>query len=155
MNKMKVFKLKFQNSLFDLNDDYERLTEHEKEKISDMDCDSFFDYQDFNDKYVCFIISKSLEIKKYSEILTKNLIIHEVIDLSNDILKFKIDIEKELKPLLSTLNSIKYSFFIDDLNDWIIENLEIDNVLDRISELGDIKKLSKIEKDYLKNFKLP
>lgn len=152
---IKVFKLKFQNSLFNLNDDYDRLSDHEKERISDLDCESFFDYEDFNDNYVCYIITSPNEMSKYSSILTKNLIIHEVIDLSNEILKFKIDLEQELKPLLSTINSIKYNFFIDDLNDWILQNLEIDTVLDRISEFGSVKKLSNIEKEFLKNFQLP
>jgi hypothetical protein len=138
-----------------LNEDYDRLSEHEKERISDLDCESFFDYEGYDDKYVCYIIAKGDEIQKYSQILFKNLIMHEVIDLSEDIIKFRIDVEYELRPLLSTMNSIKYSFFIDDLNDWIKENLEIDTVLDRISELGDIKKLSDVEKEFLKNFQLP
>jgi hypothetical protein len=141
--------------LFDLNEDYDRLSEHEKERISDLDCESFFDYEDHSDKYVCYMISKSTEIEKYSKILVKNLIMHELIDLSDGILKFKIDLEQELKPLLGTINSIKYSFFIDDLNEWILQNLDIDKVLDRISELGDIKKLSDIEKEFLKNYQLP
>ena len=151
----RVYKLKFHNSLFDLNEDYDRLSEHEKERISDLDCESFFDYEDHSDKYVCYMISKSTEIEKYSKILVKNLIMHELIDLSDGILKFKIDLEQELKPLLGTINSIKYSFFIDDLNEWILQNLDIDKVLDRISELGDIKKLSDIEKEFLKNYQLP
>lgn len=151
----RVYKLKFQQSLFDLNEDYDRLSDHEKERISDLDCESFFDYQDYSDKYFCYFIANSTEINKYSQILLKNLIIHEVIDLSDDIIKFKIDLEEELKPLLSTVNSIKYSFFIDDINDWILDNLDIDIVLDRISELGDISKLSEVEKEFLKNFQLP
>jgi len=151
----RVYKLKFHNSLFDLNEDYDRLSEHEKERISDLDCESFFDYEDHSDKYVCYMISKSTEIEKYSKILVKNLIMHELIDLSDGILKLKIDLEQELKPLLGTINSIKYSFFIDDLNEWILQNLDIDKVLDRISELGDIKKLSDIEKEFLKNYQLP
>ena len=70
-------------------------------------------------------------------------------------MNFKINLEEELKPLLTTINSIKYSFFIDDLNDWIFENLNIDNVLDRISEVGGVKNLTSIEKEFLKNFQLP
>ena len=153
--KLHVYKIKFQHSLFELNEDYDRLSEHEKERISDLDCESFFDYEEHDDKYVCYIISNINEIDKYSKILFKNLIMHEIIDLSNDIIKFKIDLETELKPLLSTVNSIKYSFFIDDLNDWIINHLDIDIDLDRINELGGIDKLSKIEKEFLKNFQLP
>lgn len=151
----RVYKFRFQQSSFDLNEDYDRLSDHEKEKISDMDCESFFDYEDYNDRYVCYFIAKSAEVDKYSQILTKNLIIHEMIDITEEIIKFRIDLEQELKPLLSTVNSIKYSFFIDDINDWILENLDIDIVLDRISELGDITKLTDVEKEFLKNFQLP
>ena len=53
--------------------------------------------------------------------------------------------------MLSTTNSLKYSFFIDDLNDWISINLDIDTVLDRISEVG-IDNLSLVEKKFLKNY---
>jgi hypothetical protein len=52
---------------------------------------------------------------------------------------------------LSTTNSIKYSFFIDDVNEWVYNNLEIDMILDRISEVG-MNSLSQIEKDFLKNY---
>jgi hypothetical protein len=150
-----IFRIKFEATSYDLNDEYDRLSEHEKERISDLDAESFFDYQDHSDRYVCYIICKPAEIKKYSDILIKNLIMHSITDLSQDILKFKIDLEYELKPLLSTVNSIKYSFFIDDINDWILENLDIDIVLDRILEIGSIDKLSDVEKEFLKNFQLP
>lgn len=148
-----VYKIKFEQTSFQLNEEYERLSEHEKENIADLDAESFFDYEDYNDRYTCYLISKPTEMKKYSEILTKNLIHHDIRNLSSDILNFKINIEEELKPLLSTINSIKYSFFIDDLNDWIIENLEIDTVLDRISEIG-INNLTLIEKEFLKNYQI-
>lgn len=150
-----VYKIKFGKSSFDLNEEYDRLSEHEKQKISDLDAESFFDYQDYKDRYICYVICKPTEIAKYSSILIQNLISHDVSDLSNDILKFKIDLETELKPLLSTINSIKYSFFIDDINDWIIQHLNIDDVLDRISELGTVEHLSEIEKEFLKKFQLP
>jgi hypothetical protein len=149
--KSRVYKIKYDQSSFQLNEEYDRLSEYEKEKIADLDADSFFDYQDYNDKYVCYIITTPAEVKKYSSILLNNLIQHEIIDLTENILKFKINLEEELKPLLSTINSIKYSFFIDDLNDWILENLEIDNVLDRISEVG-MENLTTIEKDFLKSY---
>lgn len=152
---VRVFRIKFDESSFDLNSEYDKLSEHEKEKISDLDCESFFDYEDYSDKYICYLICKPDEIKKYSDILFKNLILHSVVDLSDEILKFEINLEHELRPLLSTVNSIKYSFFIDDINDWIFENLDIDSILDRISELGSVDKLTSIEKEFLKNFQLP
>ena len=149
-----VYKIRYDQSSFQLNEEYDRLSDYEKEKISDLDADSFFDYQDHSDKYVCFIISTPNEVEKYSSILLNNLIQHEIIDLTQNILKSKIDLEDELKPLLSTINSIKYSFFIDDLNEWILENLDIDTVLDRILEVGSMSNLSNIEKKFLNNYKI-
>jgi hypothetical protein len=45
---------------------------------------------------------------------------------------------------------MKFSFFVDDLNDWIYNNLDIDTILDRISQVG-LDSLSKIEKQFLNN----
>ena len=150
-----VYRIDFSKSSFELNEDYDFLSESEQEKISSLDTESFFDYEDDNGKYICYLICNAMEIKKYSDVLINNLIGHTITKLSDDILKFRIELEEELKQLLNTVNSIKYSFFIDDLNDWIIEYLDIDIVLDRINELGGIDKLSSIEKEFLKNFQLP
>lgn len=150
-----IYKIKFENSSYLLNEEYDRLSEHEKERISELDADSFFDYQDDEDRYICYVICKATEIEKYSNILSKNLINHSIDNLSDDVLKFKINLEEELRPLLNTINSIKYSFFIDDINDWILQHLDIDNILDRISEVGSVDNLSNIEKEFLKNFQLP
>jgi hypothetical protein len=150
----RVYKVVFDKSSHDLNEDYEKLSDYEKEKISDLDADSFFDYHDYKDSYVCYIITTPTEFKIYSSILIKNLIYHEPTDISKNILSFKTDLSEELRPLLSSTNSIKYSFFMDDLKDWIYKNLDIDGVLDRITEVG-LNNLSSIEKEFLKNFHLP
>ena len=152
---IKVFKIKFNNSQIGLNDEYDKLSDYEKEIVSELDCESFFDYQDYNDNYISYLICKPDELEKYSDILTRNLIIHSVSDLSENILKHKIDLIDELKPLLSTVNSIKLGFFMDDLSDWIIKNLDIDSVLDRIIEVGSVNKLTNTEKEFLKKFELP
>jgi hypothetical protein len=146
-----VFKIKFTKSAFELNDDYEYLSDIDKEKILDLEAESFFDY-DEDDRYVCFVIASSIEMEKYVEVLNSNHINNEYFDLSNDILKFKINIKEELKDKISTLNSIKWSFFIDDLDEWIINHLDIDMVLDRISEVG-IGTLTEVEKQFLKYYK--
>lgn len=151
---IKVFKIKFNNSQVDLNYDYDKLSDYEKEIISDLDCESFFDYQDYNDNYISYLICKPDEIEKYSGILTRNLITHTVSDLSENILKHRIDLIDELSPLLSTVNSIKLEFFMDDLTDWTVVNLDIDSVLDRILEVGSVERLTVAEKEFLKKFKL-
>ena len=42
---------------------------------------------------------------------------------------------------------------MDDLDNWILHNLDIDTVLDRITEVG-IDSLKPIETKFLKNYKI-
>lgn len=149
---IKVFKIKYNKSQFQLNEDCDNLTDYEKEIVSELDCLSFFDYEDHNDIYISYIISKPDELEKYSDILNRNFIWHEIIDISEDILKSRIDIESELKINLSSFNPLKLEFFMEDLDSWILSNLDIDTVLDRISEVGGIENLKSIEKEFLNNY---
>jgi hypothetical protein len=146
-----VYKIQFFKSSYELNEEYEKLSEHEKEKISDLDAEAFFDYDD-KDRYTVYVITTSKEINSYLSILGNNLIEYKLYDLSSDLLNGNIDLEIDLISQINTLNSIKYSFFIDDINDWIYQNLDIDMILDRISEVG-MESLRSIEKEFLKEYK--
>lgn len=149
-----VYKILFGKSLLGLDEDYEFLSEIEQEKISLIDTESFFDFEDQAGNYICYLLCSELEVRKYSDILTNNFIGHTIKDLSADILSFRLVLEDQLNYVLDTSNSIKYTFFMDDLNRWIIKRLDMDFVLDRMNLLGDINKLSKNEKEFLKNFRL-
>ncbi len=149
---MNIYKVTFNKSSFDLIDDYERLSDIDKEWISDMDVFAFFDY-DEDDKYAFFIIVDSIEFQKYIKILNENLIQYSIENISESVIKGKIDVESFTSKYSSPMNTIKLSFFIDDLNEWIYDNLDIDTILDRISEVG-IKSLKKIEKEFLDNYSL-
>lgn len=150
-----VYKIMFGKSLLGLDEDYEFLSEVEQEKISLIDTESFFDFEDLEGNYICFLLCSEIEVRKYSDILTNNFISHIINDLSPDILSFRLVLEDQLNYVLDTSNSIKYTFFMDDLNSWIIKRLDMDFVLDRINLLGGINRLSRIEKEFLKNFQLP
>jgi hypothetical protein len=147
-----IFKIKFNKSAYDLNDEYEQLSEHEQERISNLDAEAFFDYDDIDDCYVCYVMASPLDIEKYLEVLEKNFIDHKCSNISKDVLSHKVDLTEELRDVLNPLNSIKWSFFIDDVDEWIKNNLDIDTILDRISELGGLDKLSKVEKEFLRNY---
>ena len=144
-----LYSIKFYKSSFELDNDYEGLSEHEKERISDMEADTYFDYDDDNGKYICYIISTQHEIDRYLRILKSNLIDFRCLDISNDVLKSKTNLLEDLKPMVTGTTSIKYNFFVKDINDWILDNLDIDDVLDRISDVG-IESLTSIEKEFLK-----
>ena len=148
----RVYKVRYSKSSLELNEDYDNLSDFEKEQISELDAEGFFDYED-NSIYCCYVISTPVEVVKYSKILTNNLIQHEYIDLSQEILNNKIDIESDLEDKLDEKNLFKYDFFLDDLEHWIYNNLEIDIVLDRITDVG-INSLRQVEKDFLKHYSI-
>lgn len=148
----RVYKVRYSKSSLELNEDYDNLSDFEKEQISELDAEGFFDYED-NSIYCCYVISTPVEVVKYSKILTNNLIQHEYLDLSQEILNNKIDIESDLEDKLDEKNLFKYDFFLDDLEHWIYNNLEIDIVLDRITDVG-INSLRQVEKDFLKHYSI-
>lgn len=147
-----VYKVEFEKSTFDLNEEYDRMSEHDKDVISDLDTESFFDYEE-NDHYNCYLITSPIELEKYSKILNNYIILHNITELSTNILNGSIDIEMETELKIDETNSYKHDFFIDDINNWILDNLEIDMILDRINDVG-INSLRDIENIFLKNYKL-
>ena len=103
-----------------------------------------------NNKYTFFIIVNPIELKAYLSVLNENFIPYDINDVSDDILKGKLDVESVIIQV-NPLNSLRYSFFVDDLNDWLYDNLDMDIVLDRISSIG-IESLRKVEKEFLNNY---
>ena len=148
-----IFKIKFSKNSDCLNDDYDRLAEYEKDKISNISVESFFDYDDDDGRYNFILITTHIEIKKYISILENNLIWFELENLSLGILKGEIDLEYLLKDKYLQTSLIKFNTFIESINYWILDNTDIDIVLDRISQVG-MNNLKEVEKDYLKNYKI-
>ena len=146
---LSVYKIKFTKSSFDLNEDYDRFSDIDKEKIADMESDSFFDYEEDN-IYTFLAIAKPEEVKRYLSVLSENLVKYEITDISENILKGKFNINLIESPKVNPIDSMRFSFFIDDLDDWIYNNLDIDTILDRISQVG-LDSLTKIEKEFLNN----
>lgn len=146
-----IYKISFFQSTFDLNEEYDRLSDIDKERISEIDAEGFFDFEE-GGRYISYIITSPIQIKKYLSILVDNLISFEYDDISEDVLKFKIDLIQSLNGKVSQTDSIKFSFFQDDVERWIIQNLDIDMILDRISEVG-MDSLTTTEKYFLENYK--
>ena len=103
----KVYKLNFKKSSYDLNEDYERLSDHEKERISELDADTYFDYDDDDECYICYVITTQQEIDRYLKILTNNLIYNVCYDLSEDVLGGNINLAKDLKSMVTATTAIK------------------------------------------------
>lgn len=143
-----VYKIKFTKDPSKLNEEYDKLSDIDKEKISDMNADSFFAFEE-DDKYAFFVLTDPIELGSYLNVLNENFIRFELKDLSSDILKGIYNIESLNADLYKDK---KYSLFVEDLNKWIYNNLDIDTILDRISTFG-IESLRKVEKKFLDNYK--
>jgi hypothetical protein len=146
-----IYRIIFSKSSYELESDYEELSENDQQRILELRAIGTFDYNDKDNKYICIVITTPMEIIRYQNVLNHNLIEFECENISYKIMMNNIDLEDELSFSLNSSNSIKYSFFIDDLNNWIYENLDIDIILDRIIESG-IKSLKEIELKYLNNY---
>lgn len=147
-----VYKVKFLKSSLQLNDeDYDKLSDHERIRIDEFDTDRFFDFDD-TDGYTWYVITDAIEMKVLLGILSGNLIEVSCKNLSSDILSKKINLESDINAHINKLNSKKFKIFISELNKWIYQNLDMDTVLDRISESG-IESLTETEQLFLNNFK--
>ena len=144
-----IWKIKFCRNSYQLNDDYERLSEFEKEQISNLLVECYIDWDDEFDHYNCILLTDLYSIKTYQKILNSNFIKYSIEDLSNKVLTSEIDIFLEVKTIS---NPIKFKSFNDIIVKWIIERINIDIVLDRISKVG-IDGLKDYEKDFLKHYK--
>lgn len=147
-----VYKIQFTKNSYDLNVEYDKLSEHEKESISSMLPESYFEFNNDCEHYVIYIMLNPLDAKRYTKILENNLINHIIIDISKDLLN-GMDFEKELKKYVNGLNRFRWNNFNKKINEWILINLDIDIILDRISNVG-IEGLNKIEKKFLDNYKV-
>ena len=152
--KEKVYKVVFDKNSYELNIDYDKFTESEKEIISNILPNNYFEWNSKEDNYTIIMILNDHNITKYISILKRNNIKFKLINLSNDILENGIDLSKELVPHINIINSAKWSKFKSKIIQWNLEHLDIDIILDRINKVGSIDKLTQIEKQFLDNYKV-
>lgn len=147
----RIFKIEFNISDDYLDDCFSYFSDDDQCDIEELYADCFFDFHDKKDNYNCLMISNSEDIKTYYNILKKNSVYCKIIDLSDDILNNNINIENKYRNYITTENFLDWEFFIKGVKKWIIKELDIDFVLDRITKVG-IDNLSKVEKYFLKTY---
>ena len=147
-----LYRIQFEQSSEELSLVYDRLSEHEKEKISQMDVISSFDCEDSNQNYTCYLLITRSEINSYKNILNNNLIGYICDDIGQSVIDNQIDLEEELIESLNSLNYLSYEMFIEEITEWIYQNLDIDSILDRINKFG-IDSLRPIDRQFLQQSK--
>lgn len=149
---LNVYKITFNKTSQELEDLYDNFSILDQEKLVELSTESYFDYDGFKGNYTVFFISSPVDVEKYIEVLENNYIKTKCLNITDDLLNLKYNLEIDLKHLVDKDNELKFEFFIDDLNNWLLENLDIDVILDKISEVG-IQNIGEIEKKFLENYK--
>lgn len=147
---LKVYQFNFNKSSIELNLDYERLTDIDKEKLASLSADGLLEYE-HKGKYAFMLLANPTDVSLYTKVLDDNFVRYEKKDISEDIIKQNINLEKFFTKNIS-ISIVKYQKFLNGINKWIYDNLDIDTILDRINLVG-IESLTNIEKKYLENYK--
>jgi hypothetical protein len=147
--KLILVKIDFCRAVEDVSYDYEHLSDNDKEKVSNIDIVASFDFEDEYQIYNSYFLISPNEIEKYRKILDDNIIPYLCTDFSSNVIQNKMNLERILLKYTNNNNEIEYYKFINRLNEWIKENLDIDIVLDMINEKG-INSLRTVDKEFLK-----
>ena len=144
-NTLSVYKISFKKFV----STYSTISELDLDKISNLDIESSFDYEK-DEFYYCYVLTSEMEIKKYKKILESNLISFKCQDISDTIIKNEYDLTY-IKEFIDEENHFIYDIFLEDLNKWIYNKLDIDIILDMISANG-IESLRQVDKNFLKEY---
>lgn len=144
-----LYKISFNTDIPYLNDIYGLLTDIEKVRIQSFSILSSF-YYNTDNKYIGYLIIPHNEMKEYEIILNNNLIPYLCEDYSDLVINNEINLEFDLEYYIDFYNYIDYDNFLFELNSWILKNLNLDSILDRINLYG-IETLRPIDKEYLKS----
>jgi hypothetical protein len=144
----RIYKLQFHSNLLYLDSIYSSLSDLDKQRLSTIDVLSSFHF-DSQFKHFVYMIIQPKEIEFYKNILNINLIPYFCEDISESVLDNLLDLESELVKFCDMSNLQHYDNFIFELNSWILENLNLDSILDRINSDG-INSLRPIDKEFLK-----
>ena len=139
--KLLLKKLEFNRSAEDVADDYTYLSENDKEKIVNIDTKATFDFENEYLNYMCYYLIDSKEWEKYQKVLDDNLISYICHDISENVIKNVINLEKILYKYVYRDNLEDYHDFIEITNEWIYDNLDLDTILDMINEKGQFIKI--------------
>lgn len=139
-----IFKITFTKPSVALVDDYERLSDNDRLKISNLEVLATYDY-DLDGHYTCFMISSPIVIASYRSILDDNIIKHKCEDITTSIISGKVTVE------MVPGDKERFNIFMHELEEFIYSKLDMDAILDRISLVG-MGGLSDVELRFIKDY---
>ena len=143
-----IYIIEFCRNSEDVLYDYEKFSDNDKKKMSNIDTSSSFDFDDEHGNYTCYILIQPSEFEKYKKVLDDNIIPYICTDISQNVIKNNINLEKRLIKYCYIYNENSHSNFIKRVNEWITSNLDLDLVLDMINEKG-INSLRRVYRNFL------
>jgi len=144
LNTLSVYKISFKKT----SASYNSISDLDQDRIGNLDIESSFNYEK-DDLFHCYVLTTEIEIKKYQKILNTNGITHTFDNVSDLIIRNEYDISF-IKDYLDDENFFIYEIFLEDLEKWIYNRLDIDIILDIISSKG-INSLRAVDKQFLKD----
>jgi hypothetical protein len=144
LNTLSVYKISFKKT----SASYAAISDLDQDRIANLYIESSFNYEK-DDLFYCYVLTTEIEIRKYKKILTSNGITHTFGNVSDKIIKNEYDISF-IKDYLDDENFFIYEIFLEDLEKWIYNRLDIDIILDIISTKG-IDSLRAVDKQFLKD----
>ena len=150
MKNKKIYHINFSRTIDLVVWEYTIMNETERTNLTQLHFETSFDYEDDLGFYNMIVISDSNEMVKYIKILENNMIFHHCRDISNTILKNQYDVERIRERVKPSLMKI-YESFLEKIDNWVIENTDLDTVLDLINENG-IENLRESDKKFLENY---
>jgi hypothetical protein len=150
MKNKKIYHINFSRTIDLVVWEYTIMNETERTNLTQLQFETSFDYEDKLGFYNMIVISDSNEMDKYIKILENNMIFHHCRDISNTILKNQYDVEKIRERVKPSLMKI-YESFVKKIDNWVLENTDLDTVLDLINENG-IENLREPDKKFLENY---
>ena len=147
---LNLYQITFNATSYEMEDLYDTLDEDVKEEIHNLEILASFDFEEY-DNYKCFLLSKKKEIKKYLNILKSKNISYICKDISKDVINNIFNIEEYIKQRMDLLEHINFYIFNQEINIWIYDNLNMNDILDRISKDG-IDSLRDLDIKYLNEY---
>lgn len=150
MSREKIYLIEYCRDINFVTWEYQNLSDTDRIQVTNLKFRASIDFITEIGDYSMLVIAEENEFNKLKKILNGNYIHCFYKDITTKLLQNQTNIDKiTLKSKIE--NQDLFKLFEQKLEEWIIENLDLDVVLDMINDLG-IENLREIDKKFLENY---